>query len=875
MNSEVRNPVQPPQWADRFLEWFCASHLVDEIQGDLREAFYLRAQKTSVTKARFLFIWEVFKSFKLSSMQEDNSNSSSSPITPMNYFKIAYRSALKAKLYSFINIAGLSIGMACTLLILLFVINELSFDKFHEKSDSIYRIVEKYTDDEGVVFEHSASVQWPVAGAISADYPEIKTVRIYKPFRKVPLVSKEDKQDPFYEERLYVTDSTFFDIFSFEIVRGGDNPLEGPNLAVLTESTARRYFGDEDPIGQTLLLETTLPITVTAITKDTPPNSHFKYDILVSSGNLRDIFVATGNRFGWSGWYWNPVQTYLLLPERLSQADVDQQLPEFTKKYFPERVRPDMYLQPLTSIHLGSHLYQELEVNRSESSIYIALSIAIFILLIASINFINLSTARSMQRAKEVAMRKVMGSSRRQLVLQFLTESVLLSILALLIACGLIAVFLPSFQSLVESVIPVATLLTPQLIAIILLATLVLGMISGLYPAISLSSPRPASILKLAGGSGGGRGGSLFRKVLVVFQFAISIVLLISATVVIQQHQYLVNKELGFDKEEIVMIPVSGTSVKRNLRSFKEELLKNSQVIASSAVSDIIGNDVPNRPFGLPGRENALDLPGLFADFDFVKTFGVKLLEGRDFSRDFGTDHEKFLINEQALALLDSTGWENQNIQWRQPRQIIGVVEDFHFADLRQEIRPLVITVDLGWTSYIAVRVAPGPISETITRLEETWRLFEPDRPFVPFFLNERLEGTYQSEKSAGVMVVYFSILAVIIACLGLLGLTTHSTELRIKEIGIRKVLGASTSSILRLLTSNFAVLVVVANVIAWPVAWYLLGEWLQGFTYQVNVSWWLFVAAGVATLLIATATISLQSLKAANTNPVETLRDE
>ncbi|MCE7993626.1 MAG: FtsX-like permease family protein [Roseivirga sp.] len=871
---------RPPKWADRFLEWYCDKQLVNEVQGDLHEMYHLRVEKSGRFRAQFLFIWEVIRSFKPANIKKSDRYKN------LNYFDmfknnyiISVRNLMKHKFYSSIKILGLAIGLASVILISSFVYNEMTFDQFHEDADRIYRFSEIFSNEQGVVEEKSASIPFPFGPTFHVDYPDVETVRLYQTFQKTPLVVYRDGEKSFYEEKLFFTDSTFFNIFSFELAQG--NPataLDNPRSLVITESMAKKYFGDEPAMGKTVYFENKLPLTVTAIAKDPPLNSHFRFEFLSTLMNIDEVFEATGNRFGANGWYWNPCHTYAKVPQGMSQAQLQQMVVDFIPKHFSSRMAPwlEFPLQKLTDIHLTSQLYQEIEPNRDYKSIYIAVAIAVFIIIIAVINFMNLSAARSSQRAKEVAVRKVMGSNKRQLIDQFLMESLLTSIISLIIAIGMVTVLISPFEQITNAPLNFEILLNPIFILIIFSFSFIIGLLAGLYPAFIVSSFKPVDALKIGNIKLSGKKSPWIWKGLVVFQFATSIILVIGAIIVNQQHNFLLNKDLGFEKEQVVMVPIRGTSVKQRSDEFKAELLKQSSIISASAMSDILGNDVPLRPFLFEGQQEAQNLPGLFADFDFIKTFGLKILEGRDFSHDLETDRETFIINESAAQAWENGDWEGKRIGWaRKGRPVIGVVEDFHFADLKQTIRPFVITYSPGWYAYMAIRVRPENIFSSVQSVEEVWNQFEPDRPFTPFFLDERLNNIYESERKISQMVGYFSIISIFLASLGLLGLTNYATLLRVKEIGVRKVLGASVPAILRLLSKDYAILILVANLLAWPAAWYFSQEWLANFTFKIDLSIWTFVIAGFATLTLSVMTICFQGLKTALLNPSESLRSE
>ncbi len=871
---------RPPKWADRFLQWYCDTELINEIQGDLHEVFYMRSEKVGRSRAQWLFVWEVFRSFKPSNLKQSNRFKNLNYFHMIrNHYTISIRNLLKHKFYSFIKILGLAIAMASVILISSFVYNELSYDKFHDGADRIYRFSEIFTNDQGVVIEKSASIPFPFGPTFNTDYPEIQTVRLYQTFQKVPLLTDRESQKSFYEEELFFTDSTFFNIFSFELVQGNpQSALSNPGSLVITESMADKYFPGENAMGKTVFFENQLPLTITAIAKDPPLNSHFRFDFLSTIFNTQEIFEASGNRFSFNGWYWNPCHTYAKVPKGMTMDQLQAYTDEFIPKHFPKRMVPSLEfpIQRLTDIHLNSNLYQEIEANRDFKSIYIALAIAAFIVIIAVINFMNLSAARSSQRAREVAVRQVMGSNRKQLIHQFLTESLITSIISLVFAIGLVSIFIGPFEQITNAPVNPAILLHPMFISAVIAFTLIIGILAGLYPALIISGFRPIDALKIGSIKLSGKKSSVLWKGLVVFQFATSIILIIGAIVVNQQHSFLLNKDMGFDKEQVVMLPIRGTSVKERSEEFKDELSRYSNIVSASAMSDILGNDVPMRPFLLQGEQKSQNLPGLFADFDFVKTFGLKIIDGRDFSEELETDKETFIINESAAALWDTTGLDGKAIGWaRKFRPVIGLVEDFHFADLKQTIRPLVITYSPGWHAYLAIRIRPENIIESMQNIEGVWNQFEPNRPFTPFFLDDRLNSIYQSEQKVSQMVGYFSIISIFLAALGLLGLTNYSTLLRVKEIGVRKVLGASIPSILKLLSKDYAVLVIVANLIAWPTAWFFAQEWLANFTFKIELSPWVFIIAGTSTFVLSILTICFQALKTVHLNPSQSLRTE
>lgn len=869
----------PPQNSLSFLRWFCREDYLEEFEGDLIEVFeedYI----ASPARAKRKFSWSVFRYFRPEFIKFFHSKYETNHLTMLqNNLKIAWRNLLRGKVYSFLNIAGLAIGMACSMLIAAFVYNELNYDRQHEHADRIFRVGEVFKED-GEIVEESASIGFPVGPTISEAFPGTKTTRFYKTFEKIPLLSYGEKR--FYEADLLFTDSTVFDIFTFPMLAGDPtSALKAPFSIVLTETMAKKYFGEENPIGKTIKFENKLDFQVTGVIADLPSTSHIQFDFLASLLNIRELFMASGTSFSWKGWYWNPCHTYMLLPEDFTRERMETQLPEALATRGPEWIRGklEFFLQPLTDIHLHSKLYQELQVNGSLETVWLFTIIAIFVLLIACINFMNLTTARSMKRAKEIAVRKATGARQGQLIGQFLGESILMSVMAGCLACGLVYLFLPLFQQISGTPLDLSLIGYDKLMGGLVLLTLLVGIIAGSYPAFLMASFKPVDCLKISGNAPTNGTGSFLRRSLVVFQFSISIALLIGMLVIHQQHGYLQQKELGFDKEQLVLIPIRGTDIKnkRRIDAFKDRLRTNPKIVDACALSNIVGRDVQVCPFQIEGLKDAQQIPGMFVDFDFLSTFGVNLKEGRGFDVSFSTDSTAFILNEAAVT---SFNWDNQGSLGKQMAfgrkgQVIGVLEDFNFAKLQEHIRPLAITIRPSWYSYVAVRLAPGNIGATFQSLETIWKEFETERPFDAFFLDDNLNQLYQKEAKLSQIFTLFSILAIIIGCLGLFGLATFAAERRVKEIGIRRILGASTIGVVQLLSKDFLRLVLFAFVLASPIAWYGLNGWLQEFPYRIELEWWYFGLAGLVAVLIAFLTISFQTIRAALANPVQSLRSE
>ena len=869
----------PPRLSLDFLHWFCRAEYLEEFEGDLFEIFE-QDYEQSPTKANLKFSCTILRYFRPEFIRFFHSTYQTNHLAMFkSNLKIAWRNLLRGKVYSLLNIVGLAVGMACCMLIASFVYNELNYDRQHKKADRIFRVAEIFKED-GKIVEESAGIGFPVGPTLSDYFPGTKTTRFYKTFEKIPLLSYGEKR--FYEEDLLFTDSTVFDIFTFPMLAGDpSSALKAPFSIVLTEEMAKKYFGEENPIGKTIQFENQLDFQVTGVIENLPSTSHIQFDFLASLLNIRELFRASGTTFGWNGWYWNPCHTYLLMPDDLSKERMEAQLPEVLATRAPEWIRDklEFFLQPLTDIHLHSKLYQELEVNGSEQTVWLFTIIAIFVLLIACINFMNLATARSMKRAKEIAVRKATGANQGQLIGQFLGESVLLSFIAACLAFALMWFFLPVFKQISGTALDLSLIGYDKIIGSLALLTLLVGIIAGSYPAFLMASFKPVDCLKISSNAPTNGNVSFLRKGLVVFQFSISIVLLIGMLVIHQQHGFLQQKELGFDKEQLVLIPIRGTDIKNKNRidAFKQRLRSNPNILDACALSNIVGRDVQVCPFQVEGLQDAQQIPGMFVDFDFISTFGVQLKEGRGFDLSYSTDSTAFILNEAAVT---SFNWEESlgkemAFGRKGQGQVIGVLEDFNFAKLQERIRPLAITIRPSWYSYVAVRLAPGDISGTFQSLEKAWTEFESERPFDAFFLDNNLNQLYEKEAKLSLIFTLFSILAIIIGCLGLFGLATFAAERRIKEIGIRRILGATTMSVVRLLSKDFLKLVLLAFVLASPIAWYGLNEWLQNFPYRIELEWQYFAGAGLLSIGIALITISFQTIRAALSNPVKSLKTE
>ncbi len=800
-----------------------------------------------------------------------------------NYLKIALRNLKKNAVYSSINIAGLAAGMACCILITLYVLHELSYDKFHSRANRIFR-VRLDLDLNGVLYREP-SIPFPTAEAFARDFPEIeKAMRFYRN-DDFPLIELGDRK--FIEERFFFADAAVFEMFDFPLIKGDEKTaFSEPNSVVLSEDMARKYFGRENPLGQTLRYQKQADLKVTGVTKNVPNNAHFKFDFLAPLQFQLNLWESQSGPSGrHNQWFWTGAWTYLLLPDAHAVQNLTSKFPAFVTKYFPDRIKGGLTLslQPLTSIHLHSRLDNELQPNSHILYVYIFSAIALLILVIACINFVNLSTAQSGTRAKEVGVRKVVGAEKSQLIGQMLGESIIAGLAAMLLAVGIVELLLPAFNRLTERQLAIVLLGNWTGLLLILGLALLVGVLSGLYPAFFLSRFNPVSIFKRTLAVSGGN--ETFRKVLVVAQFAISIVLIIGLGAVHRQLRFLQEKELGFNKEQVLFVKAQ-PAVNAKFEAFRNELLKDTGILNVAGTSNIPGQGAFGYRFVPEGSsiDKPAVLPLLLIDYDFLETAGIKIKQGRGIARTSPSDQaEAFLLNEKAAT---SLGWKDDAVgkkmqlfapgtnQIGKSGYVVGVIQDYHFESLHHEIKPLVLTY-ANWYDYYAVKIGAGNFAERLATLENTWKTFSPDWPLEYSFLDRKLEQLYGGEQKLAQAINYFTIIAVILACLGLFGLSSFAAERRTKEIGIRKVLGASVASIVSLLSSDFIKLVLLANLIAWPAAWYAMHKWLQGFAYRANLDGWTFILASAGALGVALLTVSFQAIKAAVANPVEALRYE
>lgn len=803
-----------------------------------------------------------------------------------NYLKIIHRNTLRQKGYAVINVLGLAVGMASCILIMLYVQDELGYDRYALRHDRIYRLamsIETVDRAETRTARSPAAWGWMLADS----FPEIEGfARI-----KAPLVSWQvtyaEGNKRFNEPGFYFADHGILDMFDFELVRGDANTaLNAPNTVVITETTAARYFGRDEALGKVIRIDNTYDLTVTGVMEDVPRNSHMTFSFLGSFETLNVNPIYGGLDYGRNTQNLAPdLYTYLLLSDGNTPDSLEPKLAEFIETRYGPVLRQfnaqiKAVFQPLTSIHLHSNLDGELGVNSDIAYIYIFTAVAFFLLLIACINFMNLATARSAGRAREVGIRKVLGAYRVQLIRQFMGESTIMALLSLAVAAGLVLAFLPAFNTLAgkELIFAFDDMRTVfGLLGIVVLA----GALAGSYPALFLSSFQPVSVLK--GSSRAGAVNTNLRKILVVLQFVISVVFIIGTGVVADQMRFVQDKHLGFEKEQLVVMPLGDPRQRVIYNAYKEKIAGNPKVLGVTVANELPGglvNDILFTPDGAP-EEESVRINNMWIDHDFIRTMGIELAEGRDFSRSFPADTmQSFVINEAAAKWL---GWEDAPLNKRirlgnfKDGRVIGVTKDFHVRSLHSGIEPMMLQLAPGPDPYhyLAVRIAPDDVAETMGFLEGNWREIYPDDSFTYSFLDDDFDSLYQNEARQGRIFRSFSLLAVFIACLGLLGLASFTAEQRTREIGVRKVLGAPASGIVALISKEYVKLVVYANLIAWPVAYYVMNGWLDSFAYSTGLSPWVFVLAAALAITVTMLTVSYKAISVAHTDPVDALQHE
>jgi len=811
-----------------------------------------------------------------------------------NYFQIAVRNLKRDRVFSFINITGLAVGITCFITLSLYIIYEFSYDRYNKKVDQTYRVY-VHSNINNIESNNSKTAA-PLGAELSREFPEVIN------YTRIGYFGSHNfryKDKEFKEWDIYGADSTYFEIFTLPFLYGNPKTaLVHPNSIVLTEEMSKKYFGNENPVGKSFIVDDKGSYLITGVMKDFPKNSHFRCSFLLSMST----FPVSKSDYWLNLWY----STYLVLKKGTDPHAFDDKMKNVVlnkvgpqaeailgvpiKDFFDKGNSYGFYLQPLAYIHLYSQHDYGIDLNTEWSNVdnsdiayvYIFSAVALFILLIAIINFMNLATARSEKRSKEVGIRKTLGSSKTKLMVQFITESIFMSFLAVLVSVVMIETILPVFGRFIGKELKLDFFNNIYTVPLIILFILFVGILAGSYPAFYLSSFQPSQILKPNSGKRGKK--HLLRNTLVIIQFSISITLIIGTLSIKNQLDYIQNKNLGFNKEHLVSIN-NADALTNQLEAFKNELLKNPNISSVTKSSVMFQSGVPGNGY-LYNKQTGSDVISfqyLDVDYDFLKTYGIKLKAGRYFSKDFPSDTSAVLINEAGARECTSENPIGKTLKQigingeDKTYTIIGVIKDFNYESLHQMVRPLVLCLNNVRQpgSVLTVRVSSSNFKQTINYIEETWNKLTNNQRFSYNFVDQKLAQLYESEEKTGQITTVFSSLALFIACLGLFGLAAFITEQRTKEIGIRKVVGASIIEIVMILSKEFTKWVILANIIAWPVAYYIMNNWLKNFAYRVNLEWSVFVLSGAIALLIALTTVSFQTIKAAKANPVESLKYE
>lgn len=885
-----KEAVQVPIWAHRFLTWFLKDELLEEVEGDLLEKYEQQLLAKGSRRAKLQYWYQVIHYIRPFALRNKGFSKLMSLAMLQNYMKVAWRSLLRYKLYTAIKIGGFALGISACLLIALFIQDELSYDQHYSQKDRIYRLLNS-DDSQGELMKWTA-FQAPIAEVLTQDFPEVETVARLIPYNWYNAGSNQfrpaKQKINNHEETFAYVDPEFLEILEIPMVYGTTaEALAQPSSMVISRRIADKYFPNQDPVGETIILneEVDQPYKIGGVMENLPSNTHLKHDFLIS---LKEVEFWPGEQESWCCSNYN---TYVLLRPETDIDQLEKKLLAIRDNYMVPFFRRQkdqgademakhhrFILQPIADIHLHSNGISDFYRNGDIRVVWLFGMIAILILLLAAINFINLSTAKSANRAKEVGLRKVIGSFRSNLIRQFLTESIVYSFLAFAIGISLAYLALPVFNPIAEK-----SLQIPwgdwQLYPILLFSLVLIGLLAGLYPAMYLSGFKPIEVLK--GSLSRGSKNHRLQGTLVVFQFGISVLLIIGATVVSKQMEFILNKDLGYDKDQVIIL--HGTNTMENqLPVFKEQLRQLDAVQNATASNYLPVSDAKRdqNQFWKEGKEQ--EEIGVGAQFwsvdeDYIPTLGIRLITGRNFSTEMAGDSSAIIINESMAKKMGFDNPIGKRITngYRPTATIIGLMEDFHFESMKGRITPLSLSFGSGAPATLAVKIKAEAVGSAIKEMSKLWEEFLPNQPIRYTFLDERFAKMYREVKRTGSIFAGFSLLAVVIACLGLFALSAFMVEQRRKEVSVRKVLGASVGHLFQLLTTHFLQLILVAFVIAMPLAWYLMKRWLEDFTYRIPITGDIFLLAGSAILLIALLTISFEALKAAVSNPVKHLRSE
>ncbi|MDN5200336.1 ABC transporter permease [Fulvivirgaceae bacterium BMA10] len=872
--------TNPPKWADTLLELCCADRFLEEIQGDLHEWFHKTVERKSLRKAKLLYALNVLRSlktFRLRSLQSfilfiiDRT-------MLQNYFKVAIRNVFNHKFFSLINLTGLTFGIASCLFIYFYVKNELSYDSFHQHKDNIYRVVQ--TNPKTGTKWRSAPT--PLGPALHNEFPGIVMASMGE-----DPVFVELQGSKFYEPNFYWTDSTFFDVFSFPLKSGNPSKaLAEPNCIVLTEKIAKKYFKDENPMGKVINVkiydgDKILPMKITGIAEDPPPNSHIQFDILGSMISGLELYKQFENHWGF-----NWLKSYVLLESKNDVERIKSQIPDMIDKYLGEGFseQKGLYFQPLKEVYLHSKDINNKDIKGSIEYVYIFSIVGIFILAIASINFVNLSTARLTVRGKEVGVRKTVGALKSDLIKQFLSESFLLALTSILLALILVVLLWPFFIELIEKEIALEILFSWENLTALLIILFITGILSGTYPAFILSAFKPINALKRATSLSKRGNTNLMRRLLVIFQFGISIFLIVGSLVIYSQLNYMIKSDLGFEKDQLISVPVEDRGLQKRIDILKDEMGKVQGVEKITASGESLPSFMNNTwsfSWDEASEEAKLGIDVVAVDSDYFETIGVKLKEGRNFNKSFHTDSARsFILNNAAVKRIGWASALEKEIQvGGRKRKVIGVVEDFHHFSLKHNVRSTAYFIappgNRVSNDNLIIKVSSNDMVKTIEGLSDVWDRFSTEQVFDFKFVDDAYDQTYKADQRFFMIFGFFSVIGILIACVGLFGMVVHMTEQRSREVSIRKVLGASFHSIVVLLSKEFTRLIAFAFLIAGPLAYISTDRWLQQYPHRIDVTIWIVLLAGLLAFLISWITIGFNTIKAAIANPVRYLRNE
>jgi len=881
--------VSPPDWAVRLFRSYCNDHLSEAVLGDLIELYERRVKEVGKRKADLLFLWGVMQFLQPFAMKKKKSQPQDHVGMFKNYFTIAFRSMSRQKMYTGIKIGGFAIGLATCMIIALFVRHELSYDQYYSNTSRIYRIYNHYDAPDGGKW---TSMPAPIINNLRNEFPEIEKAGRLIPYKWFNagsnLMRRADDVENTYEEGFAYADPEILDILEIPMIYGThEHALDKKNSIVLGRAMAEKYFPNQDPVGKTIVFndDTKRPYVVGGVMEEFPATSHLNgYTALIT---LTGEEFWEGEQSSWCCWNYNP---YVRLRADADPMAFQDKLQSIVKNNYGDYLKKEgtpgygdqmkyhkMKIQPVSDIHLGSNDIGDVIPLGDSRYIVLFAGIAAFILLLACVNFINLSTAKSANRAKEVGLRKVVGSVRRDLVRQFLTESVMYSLISFVIAVGLVWLSLPNFSDLAGTALSIPWT-EWWLVPILLGASLFIGVLAGMYPSFYLSAFKPIDVLK--GSVARGSKNSNLRSGMVVFQFTTSIVLIIGTFVIYRQMNFIMNTKIGFDKEQVILI--QGANTLGDHRETLKEELKSLSVVENVTISNYLPVSGTNRDqncFTMEGRQKIDECVGAqrwWVDDDYVKTLGMKIIEGRDFIPRLASDSNATIVNEALVKRLNlKPPYVGQKIENWRVWTIVGVVENFNFESLKEEIFPLTMVRGDGGGSVMAVKVSSTDMQQTIADVRAKWDKVMPNQPFRYTFMDDSYAKMYEDVERMGSLFAGFAILAVLVACLGLFALSSFMAEQRKKEVSIRLVLGASTANIFRLLTRSFVLLVFISFVIASPLGWYMMNAWLNDYNFKTDITWDVFAIAGACALLIAVATVSYQSIKVALTNPASNLRSE